>query len=213
VVDAESGQPVPGASIRLEGVPDARVTDADGAFAFGRVPPRRYPFEVTHLAFQALRDTLEVDVASGVDATLRIAAGVVPLEPIRVVVRSLVLDRVGFYERQRRNNGQFVTRQQIEARRPLQSSEILRRIPNLRLQRGRDGLVALGRASCPMRYVMDGVRTGPDFSIDLVPAADIEGVEVYLGPSQVPGEFTGPGSDLAGGCGVIVVWTRRNLKL
>lgn len=213
VIDAQSGAPVAGASVRLEGLADAQITDAEGVFRFGRIPPRRYALQVEHLAFATLRDTLDVDVATGVDATIKLAPGVIALDPITVVVRSLVLERSGFYERQGRGNGHFVTRQQIDALHPLQSTEILRRVPSVRLQRGRDGVIALGRASCPFRYVIDGVRTGPDFSIDLIPTGDIEGLEVYLGPSQVPGEFAGFSSDPGGTCGVIVVWTRRRLKL
>ena len=213
VVDAGSGAPVVGASVRLEGVADAQVTAADGAFRFGPLPPRDYPLTVEHLAFATLRDTLEVDVASGVDATIRLAPGVIALDPITVVVRSLVLERNGFYERQQRSSGHFVTRQQIEAQRALQSSEILRRVPSVRIQRGRDGNLALARGSCPFRYVIDGTRIGPEFSIDLIPAEDIEGLEVYLGPAQVPGEFTGLSSDASGTCGVIIVWTRRHLKI
>jgi hypothetical protein len=138
---------------------------------------------------------------------------VIPIDPITVVVRSLVLERVGFYDRRGRSSGHFVSRQQIDDQHPLVSSEILRRIPGVRLLRGRNGLTAIARANCPFRFVIDGVRTGPDYTIDLIPTMDIEGLEIYLGPSQVPGEFSGLGSDIGGTCGVIVVWTRRNLKV
>jgi hypothetical protein len=213
VRDAESGQPVVGAEVRLEGVTEVRITGADGAFQFGRVPPRDYQVEIRHLAYTTVVDTLDVDVAAGVNATIRVSPGVIPLDPITVVVRSLVLERAGFYERRDRSSGHFVTRQQIDDQHPLQSSELLRRIPGVRLLRGRNGLTAIARANCPFRFVIDNVRTGPDYTIDLLPTMDIEGLEIYMGPSQVPGEFMGFGTDIGGTCGVIVVWTRRNLKI
>lgn len=213
VIDDRSNQPVAGAEVRLETVPNVQITNAEGAFGFGRIPPGTYAVEIKHIAFITVLDTLEVDLSTSVAATIRVAQGVIPLAPITVLVRSLVLERAGFYERRDRNSGHFVTRQQVEELKPLQSSELLRRIPSVRLQRGRDGVTALARANCPFRFVIDGVRTGPDFSIDLISTGDIEGLEVYLGPSQVPGEFSSFGSDMGGTCGVIVIWTRRNIKI
>lgn len=213
VVDDQSNEPVVGAEVRLEGVPLPQITALDGAFRFGRIPPGTYQVEARHLAFTTVVDTLELDLSTSVAATIRVSPSVIPLAPITVVVRSLVLERAGFYERQRHNNGHFVTRQQIEEQHPLQSSEMLRRVPSVRLVRTRDGLVAIARANCPFRYVIDNIRTGPDFTIDMIPTGDIEGLEVYLGPSQVPGEFSNFGSDVGGTCGVIVVWTRRNVKI
>lgn len=213
VLDAQTSRPVADAEVRLERVAGAQITDPEGVFRFGRVPPGEYEVQVRHLGFRTVADTLEVDMSTTVEATIRVAPDVIPLEPISVVVRSLVLERSGFYEREDRGSGHFVTRQQIQDLQPLQSSEMLRRVPGVRLQRTRDGLVALGRANCPFRFVIDGARTSAGFTIDLVPIGDIEGLEIYLGPSQVPGEFSGFSSDVNGTCGVIVVWTRRNLRI
>ena len=61
-------------------------------------------------------------------------------------------------------------------------------------------------ARAPMRchpeYIIDE-RVDNTFGPD-TPIRDIEGIEVYTGPSDVPGEFAGRNA----GCGVIVVWTR-----
>jgi hypothetical protein len=57
-------------------------------------------------------------------------------------------------------------------------------------------------ANCQPEYVVDGQvdnMFGPT-----TPIRDIVGLEVYTGPSDVPGEFAGRNS----GCGVIVLWTR-----
>ena len=213
VIEDGSSLPVADAEVRLESGSQVRITGADGGFRFGRIPPGTYPVRVTHLAHATVQDTIEVEVGTSVAVTIRVSAGVIALAPITVLVRSLVLERAGFYERRERGSGHFVTRQQIDETNPLQASELLRRIPSVRLQRGPDGLVAIARANCPFRFVIDGVRTAPGFSIDLVSIGDIEGLEVYLGPSQVPGEFSSLGSDLGGTCGVIVVWTRRNIRV
>ena len=37
-----------------------------------------------------------------------------------------------------------------------------------------------------------------------IPVRDIEALEIYTGPADVPGEYAGRNA----GCGVIVIWTR-----
>ena len=56
--------------------------------------------------------------------------------------------------------------------------------------------------SCDPQYMVDG-RVDNWFG-PLTPIRDIIGLEVYTGPSDVPGEFAGSNSM----CGVIVIWTR-----
>ena len=41
------------------------------------------------------------------------------------------------------------------------------------------------------------------------PIRDIVALEVYLGPSDIPGEFAGTNA----GCGAIVVWTRSGKEI
>jgi hypothetical protein len=57
------------------------------------------------------------------------------------------------------------------------------------------------------------MRCLPEFIVDdhvmndfgpLTPIRDIVGLEVYTGPSEVPGEYAGRNA----GCGVVVIWTR-----
>ena len=209
------GKPVEGAAVRLEGLVDPRITSPEGAFSFGLVPSGSYALTVEHLAFTTVVDTVDVDVSTGVDATIHVAPGVIAIAPISVVVRSLVLERRGFYERQKYGHGQFVTRQQIEAQHLQESADILARMPGVRIQAKAfgDRSVATARAGCPMRYVVDGARTTQTYSMDFLTLGDIEGVEVYLGPSQVPTEFSAFPGETGGSCGLVIVWTRQNLKL
>ena len=62
----------------------------------------------------------------------------------------------------------------------------------------------------PVLYI-DGVQVNqpedgePLRELKLIPAMDIEAVEVYRGAASVPPEFSGPDAM----CGALVVWTRR----
>jgi hypothetical protein len=56
--------------------------------------------------------------------------------------------------------------------------------------------------NCTPKWYVDGVQV-QSFH-ENTPIRDIYGLELYRGPSELPGEFSG--SD--GGCGVLVVWTK-----
>jgi hypothetical protein len=212
----QSSQAVSGASVRIAGLADARVTDPDGTFDFGRVPPGTYRVTVEHLAYKPVTDTVEVDFSTRVDATIHVAPDVIALAPISIEVHSLVLQRNGFYDRQKYGHGAFITRQQIEKEHVQESADVLRRVAGIRMQgpgRLGDRNVATARAGCPMRYIIDGTRTSTSYSIDYVSLGDIEGIEVYLGPSQVPSEYAAFPGETGGGCGLIIIWTRQNVKI
>lgn len=209
VIEADGGAAVPGATVRIRPGPPLE-TDAAGAFRFDRIPPGVHEVTAERIGFAAVRDTIVVELGLVLDLTVRLSARAVPLEPITVIARSAVLLRTGFYLRQGRGLGSFITRQQIESRPTVQSSDLLRRIPGVRLVRGRFGdQLAVGRGNCPYRFIIDGARINAGFSIDEMPPHWFEGIEVYNGPSQVPIEFSASPSEPNAACGLIVIWTRN----
>jgi len=56
---------------------------------------------------------------------------------------------------------------------------------------------------CYPQYFLDGRESTPYFARN-TPPHDIQGIEIYRGGSEIPGEFGGSGS----GCGVIAIWTK-----
>jgi hypothetical protein len=143
---------------------------------------------------------------------IRLATDVIELPPIEVTVRSHELERRGYYDREQRGLGTFLTRQSWEALTPRYPSDILHGVAGLRVVPRRAGAtlgyVVLDRSNCAFRYILDGGRVGPDFQVDDLPAEWIEALEIYKGPAQVPGEFSYPPSSERANCGVIVIWTR-----
>jgi hypothetical protein len=66
---------------------------------------------------------------------------------------------------------------------------------------------------CKIHMVRSPTHCQPEYVVDnrvdnmfgpTTPIRDIVALEVYTGPSDVPGEFSGRNA----GCGVIVIWTR-----
>lgn len=209
VIDHGTGQSVASAGVRLAGFKDALLTREDGTFRFERVPAGRYLISVEHIAFLTMHDTIRVEAGSRMEATIRLAPTVISVAPLEVTIRSIRLESAGFYSRQDRHIGTFMTRSAIEGMHLQRTSDVLRRLAGIQFRESRLGTVAMSRGNCPFRFVVDGARISPGVSIDDVAAQAIEGIEVYMGPSQVPAEFTAITVDPNAHCGVIVVWTRN----
>ncbi len=137
------------------------------------------------------------------------------LDPITItaepVVRHLVT--VGYYERQYASaGGLFLGPDYIERRASARRvSDLLRGLPGVGVDQ--DGNVVLrgmvsGRGPCgsPTVY-LDGIVSSvgnEDLKI-LDPLLDVEAIEVYRRPSEIPVQYGGP----TRGCGVILIWMRR----
>lgn len=129
------------------------------------------------------------------------------LPDIRVESRaSKLLPRFADFERRRNAGlGTYITRDEIRARGYLNMGDALRTLKGVRVDCSPfDCLIRMARSSpqCYPAFWVDGVRARSFAST--TPIVDIQGIEVYRGPSDAPGEFGGDGA----GCGVIVIWTR-----
>lgn len=232
VVDAETGEPIGGATVRLEGVHPARVTRADGRFVFLELPPGDYALEAGHLAYHTVEDTVTVDGAgTQLQVDVRLAVGAIPLDPIVVSVAARpmsgslgpVYDRI---ERVRLSGGGTVfDRADIERRNASQFTHFIGEVRSVRIESlGSVPIISSTRAfsgfspMCPMTVWVDGtmvVRGGVAAGVDrgsddrgidqMIRMADIEAIEVYHVSDRIPPEYWGSAS----GCGVVLIWTRR----
>lgn len=220
VREGERGPLVSGAEVLLDGPERRRViSDGGGRFQVEELPPGSYRVRVEHLAYRAVDARIEVPSdGSTVTAELRVLPDAIPLAPIHVEVerRSPRLDQVGFYDRMRSGFGSFIDREQIERRHFVRTSQILRTLPRVRtvttegageivVFRGSETYQALltPGGTCPAVVYVDGVRQ-PDAVIDHVPPDEIEALEVYAGPAQIPAQY----ATADNACGVILVWLR-----
>ena len=157
-----------------------------------------------------------------IQVEVRMDTEAVLLAPLEVVVwsdvdRSPLLDN--FRQRRSQGMGIYITRQDIERRRPMYTSDLLRSVPGVELVGGGGGSrprVALSRGlgmGCATQVFVDGMLVNRrsfgeiiDFRLDdVVSPGSIEGIEIYRGLSSIPPEFLNADSQ----CGVIAVWTRR----
>lgn len=238
VVDAATGEGVAEATVAALASGTraaARVrTGADGTFDLPLRRPGEFTVRVERTGYQPVTSRpLAISPAESVQVSVKISPSAVALDPLTIVARrgasrNPLLEPTGFYAREGRGVGRFYRRDFIEQRinRPL--AGILDEVPGISIRRDLNGVdyVTFDRAQasgafqraarnqpdrCSPVFYLDGnrVAVGPRMltANDLVTAAEIEAIEVYSGAAQLPPEFNG--SDSA--CGVIVIWTRRNV--
>ncbi|MDB4875453.1 MAG: TonB-dependent receptor plug [Gemmatimonadetes bacterium] len=207
-----AGVPVAQADIRVEGSSAAARADSTGRFAFRGLSAGKTTFSVRRLGFepQSFELVLHASAVDSISVTMDENARV--LAAVRTDAasdrRSIMLD--GFYRRKAKGFGVFLTREDIERHHTNVLSETLREVPGIRVVHagGRSGLrfdsANSKRYDCPPQYWIDGRRV-VSTEIDDYPASDVEGIELYRGPSTTPMQFS-PGNVVV--CGTVVIWTR-----
>jgi hypothetical protein len=232
VVDEDTSLPITGVRVVLLDNSGRHVasrgSDDDGAFHFSVRREGPYQLRASRIGYQeTTTPRLWLGEHQFVEVELRLHPDAVLLAPLEVVARSpstrtsAVLD--GFYTRHRSSAaGIFITREEIEQRRPAFVSDLLATVPGVHLVsagRGTRRAVymsrAIGREACPAQIFVDGFlfnrrlgMTGVDPGLvidDAVNPGSVEGIEIYKGIGGVPAEFLNPDSR----CGVVAIWTRR----
>ena len=117
-----------------------------------------------------------------------------------------------FNRRALNGNGRYITRDYIERRKATTMMDVLRGVPGVRVECPRTERVCrlhMARAprNCGPAFFLDGIPADPTVFY-LTNPNDVEGIEVYAGPSETPAELEG----IRSGCGAVAIWTRIGEK-
>lgn len=213
IVDFSTGHPVADADvIHLK---DGRivVSDSLGRYDVDSLPAGLVKLLVRGKGFPPLMLTValvegeqmsrEIELDS--TAVGRKAAQELP----RVAIEALRAPTPRFADFERRRltgRGQYLGREDLEKTHVNSLQDAMRGLRGVHVTCGNG-------TQCTIRMARAPMRCAPDYIVDerldnwfgpSTPIRDIEALEVYTGPSDVPGEFAGS----TAGCGVIVIWTR-----
>ncbi|MGK2962986.1 MAG: carboxypeptidase regulatory-like domain-containing protein [Gemmatimonadaceae bacterium] len=223
MVAGTNSSPLARARVAIAGTSISAATDATGSFRVFGVPVGMQTIEVRMLGYAPL--SLPVEVVAGESFHLALEmlreATVLPAVEIAAEPRVNPLYQ-GFLDRQARGLGSFFDRKDIEAIQPRLLTDVLRRVPGLRLEPagesyGAGNRVQSSRSSgsggeriCPMEFYVNGTpmplpRDGGGINHFVTPE-EVVGVEVYNGASQIPPQFNSGMYNTR--CGVVVIWTR-----
>ena len=218
VTDATTSAPVKGARVILATTGRFVQSDSAGAFELRGLPSgivrlffsaQGFPRVSVLLAFasgETMVRRFELDstaAAGAADTSTRRIQALAPAEIVATPTRGVRY--ADFERRMKTGRGQYITREQIEEAGYANLTQAVRTMRGVAVECGgtQGCRIRMARASqnCYPEYVVDG--RVDNFFGPFVAIRDIEGMEVYTGASDVPGEFAGRNA----GCGVVVIWT------
>lgn len=225
ITDSETGAAIVGATVTVAGTDASALTNREGSFSISGIPVGRQELVIRHVAYGEPRVAVTVDNGQSTHVGVTLEPRAIAVEPISVEIsrRPMWLESNGFYHRQERSLGQFVTPEMIEQRSFARFSEVLQQVPGVTIRTvctprcfERVAMTGATQTECIPTFYMDGrqmhVRPAPRSSrfapaglIDLDSFAaphDLAAVEVYRSIAETPPQYYGR-------CGSIVIWTKR----
>ena len=214
IVRDSAGEPIAEADVSIPSAHLLTRTDNAGAFALKRVEPGQVELSVRRLGY--VPQSIQLDVQPGGTDTLVVVMSLQAFELPGVAINEQTKRHLlwieDFYRRRAKGiGGTYYTREDIEARHASRLSDVLRDAPGVRFVRARGGgngvrfeTPANFRSNCLPQYFVDGQRVA-NIEVDDLSARDVEGVELYAGPSSTPTQFQ---QGAITSCGTVVIWSR-----
>jgi hypothetical protein len=204
------------------------TTDAEGRFEFRGLAAKRYEVIVRKLGYVFADTVVEIADEENRSIQVRLVRGT-NLDSVSVRERGGMMS--SFDEHRKIGLGQFLTREELDKVRGAMLGSVLSQFRGTKIMVGRgnysavassrggtslngDGLRGL-KPACYSTVILDNMvvysekagRPGNQalFMINEMSPDQLEGVEFYQGPAQIPDRYSG--LDLS--CGLLVLWTRR----
>ena len=213
VTDKTTGNAIAGAHVVLQLDSRSVATDSLGKYVLKGIPAGLSRITVLAEPFAGINFSVNLGAAERftrdivLDST---AAGrtAQALAPVGVSAPAPVVNyrMVAFERRRLTGRGQYLTEEEIARLGAYNVADAVKGMRGVLYECGGGAgcFVRMARAPgrCLPEYIVDD-QVQNDFGIT-TPIGDIVGLEVYTGPSDVPGEYAGRNA----GCGVVVIWTR-----
>lgn len=213
-VMAAKGTPIPGARVLLVNSRKTIATDSLGRFAFGGLKPGAYRVQAHLIGYGPLAALVDLREGELKDIEFRTDTLGQLLPTIFVEGESqpeLVHLPTVFERRMASGHGRFITREDVLQRNPMRILDMIRFLPGVRSDcRGFTCQIRLNQdpTNCPPAVFIDDQFTALAV-LDNTPPSDVEGVEIYRGPSETPSELN---NETARCGGAIALWTRRGQR-
>lgn len=212
VTDAE-GLAIFGAVVEITNTPLSARSDEKGEFRFPGVAGGVIEVSARRLGYLPASLRIEATPGQSVDGLQ------IRLTPLPAMLEKVVIQRnrmkytgrlAGYYQRlERKPSGQFITRAEIDAQNAQSLSQLLSRSPgvnSVRLSSGGGAIRMRGRSCRPLVWI-DGVpMPAGEVDLDAFPLNTLHGVELYLGSTTAPIDYTATQSRSS--CGSILLWSR-----
>ncbi len=207
VVDSELGHAIAGATVRIRGLASPLTTDSAGRFEVS-LPAGETEITIRTLGYAEGAFKVRLPPEGTVERIfpLDFTGYNLPEEVVQGRVEELMPRYLDFERRRQRGLGAYFRWDELYKKGYNSVGDALRTVRGVRIrcdQAAFECRAIMARTpQCPPTWWIDGVEVRS--FLENTPIRDIYGIEIYRGPGEVPGEFSG--SDAA--CGVIVIWTK-----
>ena len=208
VVDSETGSPLVGASISLRRGPSLLTTDSSGQFVTRAFPAGDVVVTVQQLGYAGADFRIRVPDSGEVDKVFSLDFTGQRMPTIAISARAeQLLSRYSDFERRRQRGAGAFFRWDDLAKESFGSvGDALRTVRGVRIkcnQQTYECFAFMARSpNCQPVWYMDGMEVRSFH--ENTPIRDVYGIEIYRGPGEIPGEFSGSNA----ACGAIVMWTK-----
>lgn len=207
ILDTETGEPVSGATVRVRGLAPVPA-DSFGRFEVTGIPAGQAQITIQALGYAG--NQWKVPVAEGqvLERQFGLDFSGESLPDVVVTARAtrLVPRYAAFEARRERGLGAYLRWDEIKKKNYSTVGEAARSVRGVRLncvQAEFECYLRMARTpNCSPEWWVDGVNVRT--FTENTPIRDVYGIEIYRGPGEVPGEFSGSNA----GCGVIAIWTK-----
>jgi hypothetical protein len=199
--------------------PKTVLTDSSGRFSIGDLSVGRHLVRVRRIGFQAQYLTAKLSAEKNPDFDIMLEPGAVELADVEVTVEAAKPIEYGwttkyddFFRRRRSGFGRFITREDIDRKRPWRTSSMLAGVPGVRIRFVTAEVTEVWFSGCgqisvwidgwKQRYAVNRGAAAIGELIDRLSPLQLEMMEIYTSPAKMPAEF------LDDSCGAIVLWTR-----
>jgi hypothetical protein len=208
VIDSEIGQPLPDATVKIRGGPPQLMTDSLGRFHAEQLPAGDVEVMIQLLGYAPgiFKVNLPPSGTLERDFALDFTGHRLPEQVVRARAEKLTPRYVEFERRRQRKLGAYFRWDELEKQGYSSVGDALRTIRGVKIKCNQETFECLAFSArtpqCQPTWWIDGVAV-QSFH-ENTPIRDVYGIEVYRGPGEVPGEYSGSNA----GCGVIVLWTK-----
>ena len=207
-----------GSRVELIGTDVVALTNEKGEFSMRNLPSGSHVLLARHIGFGAETVPVDLSAREAKQVTIKLPKYVAMLDPVVVTARrQAALDKVGFNQRMKTGMGYYLGPEQLQAMHANYLTDILRRVPSLRVSSSPTGdvvtssrgVTSLSGSGCVQYYVddMPWMSASPGDINDFVNGNEVVGVEVYAGPGAPP-QYTRAMQD----CTTIVLWTKFKIR-
>ena len=213
-VTDSAGLPIFGARVTYSGNGLEVITNERGAFYFRDVAAGAATLSIKRLGFEPL--TYAVNIASLASPTtvlnlkMRRVASFLPTQVVESKRPNYQGRLSGYYDRlEKKNNGYFITRSQIDRENPRTLAQLLQHVPAIserRQRAGGTGVRMRGRNCSPLVWLDSTPMPAGDVDLNGISPQTLQGIELYSGSTTAPARFTLNGNENS--CGTIVLWSR-----